>query len=235
MPVPPSPDYYARLGVSPTATEKEIKLAYRALAKKLHPDLGGDAAQLAAVNEAADVLLDAKRRAAYDRERGSAPKSAPKSASGSAPKGSSAKVSVALCEHCGALNRVKDNPRHTTVRCGTCKEVLGTRPSSETPEPFEAPPTGPQTQVRCPHCQMRNTVLAATTADIRCLGCGKTFSRTPAGAEDSVSNLLEDVGSLIFGQLKKRTTATGLRYLEDQLRHLADEVRQRREDLENRP
>jgi curved DNA-binding protein CbpA len=230
--VPKSRDYYARLGVDPTASEKEIKLAYRSLAKKLHPDLGGDAAQLAAINEAADVLLDAKRREAYDRERGGRAKPTAKTPprSGASTGG---KVSVALCEHCGALNRVKENPRATTVRCGTCKEVLGTRPDAE-PEPFDIPPVQPFTQVRCPHCQMRNSAVGGSSADIRCLGCGKTFPRSGPTAEDSLGSLLEDVGQFIFGQLKKGTTSAGLRYVEDQLRHLADDVQKRREDLEKR-
>lgn len=229
--MPPSLDYYARLGVSPTATEKEIKLAYRALAKKLHPDLGGDAAQLAAVNEAADVLLDAKRRAAYDRERGHRPKVSPQKA----PRRPTGKVSVALCEHCGALNRVKENPQTATVRCGTCQEILGTRPSPDVVEPIDIPPVQGVIQMRCPHCQMRNSAVGDSSADIRCLGCGKTFPRTAPTAEDSVGSLLEDVGNFIFGQLKAKTTTTGLRYVEDQLRNMADEVRRRREDLENHP
>ena len=231
--MPKTGDYYTRLGVDPTASEKEIKLAYRALAKKLHPDLGGDASKLAAINEAADVLLDAKRREAYDLERGGRAKTAAKSSSrtGASPGG---KVSVALCEHCGALNRVKENPRAATVRCGTCKKVLGTRPDADASEPFDIPPVQPFTQVRCPHCQMRNSAVGGSSADIQCLGCGKTFPRSAPTAEDSLGSLLEDVGQFIFGQLKKTTTTTGLRYVEDQLRHLADDVRQRREDLEKR-
>src|SRR5260370_20362375 len=61
--------YYALLGVSPSATEGEIKAAYRRLAKYLHPDVNaadGSQAKFQAVNEAYAVLSDSKRRADYD-------------------------------------------------------------------------------------------------------------------------------------------------------------------------
>ena len=53
-------DYYATLGVAKTATEKEIKQAYRKLARKLHPDVNpGDKtaeSRFKAINEAYEVL-----------------------------------------------------------------------------------------------------------------------------------------------------------------------------------
>jgi DnaJ-domain-containing protein 1 len=45
------------LGVSPNATEKEIRAAQRELSRKYHPDHGGDAKRQAAVNEAAEFML----------------------------------------------------------------------------------------------------------------------------------------------------------------------------------
>jgi DnaJ-class molecular chaperone len=58
--------HYTVLGVAPGARLEVIKAAHRALARKHHPDLGGDAAKCARVNIAWDVLSDPKRRRIYD-------------------------------------------------------------------------------------------------------------------------------------------------------------------------
>ncbi len=63
-------DYYSTLGVSKTASEKEIKQAFRKLARKHHPDLNsGDKvaeAKFKEINEAYEVLGDPEKRAKYD-------------------------------------------------------------------------------------------------------------------------------------------------------------------------
>lgn len=64
--------FYALLGVSPSATAKEIKTAYRRWAKLLHPDVNrepGAAARFKAINEAYETLSDPKLRADYDASR----------------------------------------------------------------------------------------------------------------------------------------------------------------------
>ena len=63
-------DYYATLGVTKSSTDKEIKQAYRKLARKLHPDVNpGDKAsetRFKLVNEAHEVLGDPDKRRKYD-------------------------------------------------------------------------------------------------------------------------------------------------------------------------
>ncbi|KAH7099332.1 hypothetical protein BKA62DRAFT_710172 [Auriculariales sp. MPI-PUGE-AT-0066] len=60
-------DYYKVIGVSRDADVREIKKAYRRAAMKAHPDkAGGSEAQMAAVNEAYEVLSDPEMRARFD-------------------------------------------------------------------------------------------------------------------------------------------------------------------------
>jgi len=63
-------DYYSTLGVAKTATQKEIKQAFRKLARKHHPDVNpGDKAaetKFKEINEAYEVLGDADKRKKYD-------------------------------------------------------------------------------------------------------------------------------------------------------------------------
>jgi DnaJ-class molecular chaperone len=63
-------DYYSSLGVAKTASQKEIKAAYRKLARKHHPDVNqGDKSaegRFKEINEAYEVLGDADKRKKYD-------------------------------------------------------------------------------------------------------------------------------------------------------------------------
>ena len=62
-------DYYATLGVPKTATQAEIKKAYRKLARELHPDTNKDPAaekRFKEANEAHAVLADPEKRKQYD-------------------------------------------------------------------------------------------------------------------------------------------------------------------------
>jgi curved DNA-binding protein len=65
-------DYYATLGVEPSAGDAEIKTAYRRLARKYHPDVSKEAGaedKFKAINEAYEALRDPPKRAAYDQLR----------------------------------------------------------------------------------------------------------------------------------------------------------------------
>lgn len=62
-----TPDYYQSLGVPRNASEDEIKKAYRKLARKHHPDTGGDENKFKEINEAYEVLSDKKKRDLYDQ------------------------------------------------------------------------------------------------------------------------------------------------------------------------
>ena len=63
-------DYYEILGLSKSASDPEIKKAYRTLAKKYHPDMNKEAdaeAKFKEVQEAYEVLSDAQKRSNYDQ------------------------------------------------------------------------------------------------------------------------------------------------------------------------
>jgi molecular chaperone DnaJ len=64
-------DYYSALGVKKDASQKEIKAAFRKLARKYHPDVNpndkSSEERFKAINEAHDVLSDPEKRAKYDR------------------------------------------------------------------------------------------------------------------------------------------------------------------------
>lgn len=64
-------DHYRTLGISSDASDAEIKKAYRALAKRTHPDSGttGDTVRFRAIQEAYEALSDPERRRDYDRPR----------------------------------------------------------------------------------------------------------------------------------------------------------------------
>ena len=62
-----TPDYYKTLGVPRDADADTIKKAFRKLARKHHPDAGGDEAKFKEINEAYEVLSDEKKRKLYDQ------------------------------------------------------------------------------------------------------------------------------------------------------------------------
>src|SRR6202041_65957 len=71
MPSAPKHDYYDTLSVPRTASEDDIRKAYRKLARKYHPDLNpGDKSaedRFKNVQEAYDILSEPKKRQMYDQ------------------------------------------------------------------------------------------------------------------------------------------------------------------------
>lgn len=62
-------NHYERLGVKSSASQDEIKQAFRSLSKTHHPDAGGDAESYKAISEAYQTLKDPNRRRQYDAEQ----------------------------------------------------------------------------------------------------------------------------------------------------------------------
>ncbi len=64
-------DYYKTLGIAKTASDKDIKKAYRKLARKFHPDLNPNDKEaekkFKEINEANEVLSNPENRKKYDQ------------------------------------------------------------------------------------------------------------------------------------------------------------------------
>ena len=60
-------NYYDTLGIKKDASADEVKKAFRRLARKHHPDAGGDEEKFKEINEAYEVLSDKEKRSQYDQ------------------------------------------------------------------------------------------------------------------------------------------------------------------------
>lgn len=94
---PLSQSPYEVLGVASTATQDDIRRAYRRMLRQTHPDTGGDSARFVAVQEAWTLLGTPEDRAAYDR--------------GHARSGSSTGASWATPSSSGAARPADTRPR----------------------------------------------------------------------------------------------------------------------------
>jgi len=66
MPAVKNRKLYDLLGIAPSASPAEVKFAYRMVAKRHHPDLGGNPDRFVALTQAYDILSDPGRRQIYD-------------------------------------------------------------------------------------------------------------------------------------------------------------------------
>ena len=66
----PTITLYSVLGISSGSDPETIRSAYRRLARRFHPDAGGNVRYMSAINDAWAELGDPERRAAYDRKMG---------------------------------------------------------------------------------------------------------------------------------------------------------------------
>lgn len=96
--------HYGTLGVARAATLDEIKEAYYALARELHPDReGGDEQKMARLNEAYNVLKNTESRELYDAQ---------------------IEMLGVKCEKCsghGQTYKQKGFTARTTIRCQGCR------------------------------------------------------------------------------------------------------------------
>ena len=60
-------ELYEVLGVAQSASQEEIRKAFKKLAVKFHPDRGGDADKFKEINAAHEVLADPEKRKIYDK------------------------------------------------------------------------------------------------------------------------------------------------------------------------
>jgi molecular chaperone DnaJ len=196
-------DYYALLGVSPDATDDEIKRAYRKMARELHPDTtGGDAhaeAQFKEVTKAYEVLRDPQRRARYDQygpDQMDAPTGDPFFGGGlgglfdaffggamsgagrrSGPtRGSDTEVVMELTLTEAVFGIAKDLSVDLPVGCETC-QGSGARPGT--------------TAIRCPDCdgsgeihRMRQSILGQVVTAAPCRRCQATGEVIPSPCSD---------------------------------------------------
>ncbi len=207
-------DYYEVLGVPATATEAEIKKAFRRLARELHPDVSDDPSaeeRFKEVVEAYEVLSNSERRQLYDRfgraglrSRGFTPTSFDFGTLGDlfsaffgddlfgvggqarAARGAdvAAEVEIELTE--AATGATRQVPFHVAVACGACR--------GSGAEPGTSPAT-------CPTCggvgrlqEVSQSVFGQfvrTQTCGRCGGAGQVVER-PCPECEGVGRVLEE-------------------------------------------
>lgn len=121
----PLPEFYNRLGVSQSATQDDIKRAYRALALRCHPDRpGGDAAKFKDLTEAHEVLTNPTLRQIYDQRGVKGVKEAQAQGVPQKPKSQPIRVNLAMTLEelfVGVHDKAFPLPRRRL--CNTCAGI----------------------------------------------------------------------------------------------------------------
>lgn len=124
-------DYYKILHVHSDADPEIIKVSYRTLMQKLklHPDLGGDQAEAALINEAYSVLSNPSSRAHYDKLLGLArqpirakPKVQPKKTAKDTIPANKEKLICLFCKQSNIIAKL--NPSIEELHCFVCQSPL---------------------------------------------------------------------------------------------------------------
>jgi hypothetical protein len=131
-------NHYRILHVDRDAPAEVIHASYRTLMHRLriHPDLGGDEAEAALVNEAFATLSDPVKRAAYDRmlEPASAARPGRTARRTPVPARPSPPPNATVCSFCAAVSPGTD-PARPEVTCTTCGSPLHPPPRHDAGDP----------------------------------------------------------------------------------------------------
>ncbi len=201
-------DFYEILGVERSATQDEIKRAYRRLARENHPDANPDdpeaEARFKQIAEAYDALSDPEKRARYDRfgssgAQGGDPfmgglgdlfdaffNTGGRRAEGGPQRGADLEVLTALTLEDVVHGVAKDVSVRTAVPCDTC-EATGAASGSQA---LRCDQCGGSGQIR----QVRQSILGqmvTTAACARCAGEG-TIVTDPCGDCSGEGRLVKD-------------------------------------------
>ena len=195
-------DYYALLGVAPDASDTDIKRAYRAKARELHPDrTGGDPeaeARFKEITVAYEVLRDPQRRARYDRY---GPEGVGASPGGFDPFGGAVgglgDIFAAFFGAAGGPRSARSGPARgadaeVVLQLSFREAVFGVRRDITVEGPVTCPTcsgsgASPGTApVRCPECngigelrRVRQSILGQVVTAVpcpRCQGSGETVA-----------------------------------------------------------